>query len=58
MSYKTFKRRDQRRRSAYRIQWWKNYRTFSSDQAFEEWKAIHVDKIRNEYLSAVDTDIS
>jgi hypothetical protein len=50
MSYRSRKRRRQRRHAIERVQWWKGFRMAEADRAFEEWKLIHVDQIRKEYL--------
>jgi hypothetical protein len=39
MSYKTWKRRDQRRRFKERIEFWRQVRYNEADKAFKEWKA-------------------
>lgn len=52
MSYKSWKRRDQRRRSIARVTQWKDFRKEEADKAFKEWKLIHVDGIRKEYFAS------
>jgi hypothetical protein len=41
LSYKTLKRRLQRKKRAANLKWWADYRKAEADRAFEDWKLIN-----------------